>query len=590
MSLPKFTELPDGFGLENTICQILASIAMEEVGLSHIINAEGEKLQYVLGTLENSAPPTPPTVEQVLEVNESVREMLQQIGFSQMFLSQKMSDALKAYEKYQEGGGRGGTVTPPTEDKYNHFRPVGHPPHVFEKVDENGNGKNPPEYVYNPDDQPGNGKDQNAVKDKDGNFWAEATPPGNIWRPIDENGNTKDADAVWGGANGKPGDGDDKKATQFGGNWWVDMGQNVWRRVMNKNTLGPLTGGGTSQDPSNTPGTPVYEDKNGKYYIKDGKDADGNDLYYGDPFGGNTLLDSTQNGLEGDDVIYYKDANGNMTTTKPPHPSQPAPSNIHVTLQPASINYEVSDIPFQFTATVTGDYLVNGTGNDGVTWSISPTPGATITQSGIFSATQAGIYTITVRAKDDPTKSAIALVTVTAQDIEDEILHGDLGEVIIIDDHEWIKIKHKMYGGAPYALLMLKDVIGPMAYDSKSTGTIQYKEAEISDKVNSWYQYFNSPTLKKLAVESTSGANGTPSWPMKGSGVYALIPVEEELQGFGADVRVVNKKTYWLANPTSEPNAGTNYTKVLKYDGTIGPKLNSDNTNYARPVVWVKLS
>ena len=50
MSLPVFPDIPKDFTFEDSIFQILTSIAMEEIGLSHIINAEGEKLQYVLGT------------------------------------------------------------------------------------------------------------------------------------------------------------------------------------------------------------------------------------------------------------------------------------------------------------------------------------------------------------------------------------------------------------------------------------------------------------------------------------------------------------------------------------------------------------
>ena len=44
---------------------------MEELGLSHILNAEGEKLQYILGTLPGLSGP-PATVSDVLAANESV--------------------------------------------------------------------------------------------------------------------------------------------------------------------------------------------------------------------------------------------------------------------------------------------------------------------------------------------------------------------------------------------------------------------------------------------------------------------------------------------------------------------------------------
>jgi len=90
--------MPDGYNINDSIAQILTSIAMEEIGLSHIINAEGEKIQYVLGTLEGQRPQQPPTVEQILEVNESVKDMLSQVSFSQMFLMGKMQAALGAYK------------------------------------------------------------------------------------------------------------------------------------------------------------------------------------------------------------------------------------------------------------------------------------------------------------------------------------------------------------------------------------------------------------------------------------------------------------------------------------------------------------
>ena len=51
MSLPSFPVVNPPIEREDAVNQILSSIAMEELGLSHILNAEGEKLQYILGTL-----------------------------------------------------------------------------------------------------------------------------------------------------------------------------------------------------------------------------------------------------------------------------------------------------------------------------------------------------------------------------------------------------------------------------------------------------------------------------------------------------------------------------------------------------------
>jgi len=92
MSIPTFpTNSPTR---EEALNQVISSIAMEELGFSHIINAEGEKIQYVLGTLEGSTPPEPATIDDVLKVNDSVQKMLETAAYNQMILKGKMSETL----------------------------------------------------------------------------------------------------------------------------------------------------------------------------------------------------------------------------------------------------------------------------------------------------------------------------------------------------------------------------------------------------------------------------------------------------------------------------------------------------------------
>ncbi len=95
MGLPTFPQAPGSMTREDALNQILSSIAMEELGLSHILNAEGEKVQYVLGTLEGSNGLNP-TLEQLLQINDSVQRTLSTAMQNQMFLQNKMAAALKA--------------------------------------------------------------------------------------------------------------------------------------------------------------------------------------------------------------------------------------------------------------------------------------------------------------------------------------------------------------------------------------------------------------------------------------------------------------------------------------------------------------
>lgn len=81
---------------EDAISLIISSIAMEELGLSHILNAEGEKLQYVLGTLPGKSLPAPPTLSELLAVNNSIRKTLKETTRKDRVLSNKLETALCA--------------------------------------------------------------------------------------------------------------------------------------------------------------------------------------------------------------------------------------------------------------------------------------------------------------------------------------------------------------------------------------------------------------------------------------------------------------------------------------------------------------
>ncbi|WP_238650419.1 hypothetical protein [Paenibacillus piscarius] len=98
MSNPNIPNITPTISLtrEQSINLLLASIAMEELGLAHIINADGEKIQYALGTLTGSPhTQTGPSIKELLEVNESVRDMLETVFKEEMMLNSKLQNVLK---------------------------------------------------------------------------------------------------------------------------------------------------------------------------------------------------------------------------------------------------------------------------------------------------------------------------------------------------------------------------------------------------------------------------------------------------------------------------------------------------------------
>lgn len=99
MSMPKIPDINANINInrDDAINIIVASIALEELSLAHILNAEGEKLQYVLGTLEGRDPGEV-TICDIMEVNNSIQKTLRDVIKAEMLLQFKLEDVLELDE------------------------------------------------------------------------------------------------------------------------------------------------------------------------------------------------------------------------------------------------------------------------------------------------------------------------------------------------------------------------------------------------------------------------------------------------------------------------------------------------------------
>lgn len=93
MSLPTIPNITPKISLNRceTINMLLSSIALEEIGLSHILNAEGEKLQCFLET-------DPCELNDYLKINDSVNKTLRTVVKSQILLQFKLEDVISLSE------------------------------------------------------------------------------------------------------------------------------------------------------------------------------------------------------------------------------------------------------------------------------------------------------------------------------------------------------------------------------------------------------------------------------------------------------------------------------------------------------------
>jgi len=101
MSIPQIPDIDCDITRKNSVNVIITSIAMEELAIAHILNAEGEKLQYVLGTLEGTDPGEI-TLCDIMAVNKSIRETMREARKTERLLQFKLEDILELDENGDE--------------------------------------------------------------------------------------------------------------------------------------------------------------------------------------------------------------------------------------------------------------------------------------------------------------------------------------------------------------------------------------------------------------------------------------------------------------------------------------------------------
>ncbi|SFX69323.1 hypothetical protein SAMN04487866_11815 [Thermoactinomyces sp. DSM 45891] len=80
---------------KNAVTLLLSSIALEELGLSHILNSEGEKLQYILGNLPGNTPEKSATISDLLVMNRSILETLREVMRKEWALQGKLDSIVE---------------------------------------------------------------------------------------------------------------------------------------------------------------------------------------------------------------------------------------------------------------------------------------------------------------------------------------------------------------------------------------------------------------------------------------------------------------------------------------------------------------
>jgi hypothetical protein len=99
MSMP---QIPDGKHrpcFSEVIIDLLESIALEEMALAHLINAEAEKLQAFVG--RDLDFPTCPSNSEIMKFNNGVQKLMDVIVMKEWLLLRKFENVLHCMEHHE---------------------------------------------------------------------------------------------------------------------------------------------------------------------------------------------------------------------------------------------------------------------------------------------------------------------------------------------------------------------------------------------------------------------------------------------------------------------------------------------------------
>ncbi|MFC5702965.1 hypothetical protein ACFPVX_16880 [Cohnella faecalis] len=100
MSLPNVPNITPTINVttKDAVNLLLVSIALEEISLAHIMNAEAEKIQFILGTLPGTTHPG--SIGEVLHINKDVRATLNEVVLKEVLLQMKLNSVLDAFPQH----------------------------------------------------------------------------------------------------------------------------------------------------------------------------------------------------------------------------------------------------------------------------------------------------------------------------------------------------------------------------------------------------------------------------------------------------------------------------------------------------------